>query len=202
MNIRSLLMSLCALAIAAPFALAQAPAPAPTPQAAPQAAPEKRTVTNTLERALSNVEKEFVDAADAMPEEKYSFAPTSGEFKGVRTFGEQVRHVATTNYLFGAAMLGEKSPVEEGDKENGSPAIKSKADIMKYLRDSFAYVHKAFAATNEQNLVETFDAFGGKGNATRLGLATLTVGHSFDHYGQMVEYLRMNNIVPPASRKQ
>jgi uncharacterized damage-inducible protein DinB len=197
MKIRLAALFACILLAAVCMAFAQAPAqPA-------QSQTQKRTVSGTLDRALGNVEKEFVDAADAMPEDKYGFAPTNGEFKGVRNFAEQVRHVAATNYMFGAAILNEKPPVPvEGQNENGPANIKSKADIMKYLRDSFAYLHKAVGSINEQNLVEPINAFGGTGNATRLGMATLTVGHCFDHYGQMVEYLRMNGIIPPASRKQ
>jgi uncharacterized damage-inducible protein DinB len=197
MKIRSTALFACILLAAVSVAFAQAPAqPA-------QSQPQKRTITGTLDRSLGNVEKEFVDAADAMPEEKYAFAPTQGEFKGVRTFAEQVRHVAASNYEFGAAILGEKPPVPvQGDNENGPANIKSKADIMKYLRDSFTYLHKAVGSINETNLVEPINAFGGTGNATRLGMATLTVGHCFDHYGQMVVYLRSNGIIPPASRKQ
>ncbi len=197
MKRRSAVLLTCSLLVAISIVFAQAPAqPA-------QSQSQKRTVSGTLERALGNVEKEFVDAADAMPEDKYGFAPTQGEFKGVRTFAEQVRHVAASNYQFGAAILGEKPPAPvEGENENGPANLKSKADIMKYLRDSFAYMHKAVGSISEENLVEPINAFGGTGNATRLGMATLTVGHAFDHYGQMVVYLRMNGIIPPASRKQ
>lgn len=174
---------------------------AQNPPAPPQPAKsENRTVSSVLDRALSNVEKEFVDAADAMPEERYGFAPTTGEFKGVRNFGEQVKHVAATNYLVCAGILGEKGPVDTGG-ESGPASMKSKADILKYLRDSFAYGHKAIATINEQNQVQSIASPFGGGTTTRLGMATLLVGHTFDHYGQMVEYLRMNNIVPPASRK-
>src|SRR6266704_1921813 len=72
---------------------------------------EIRTLTQVLNSSVTNVENEFVPAADAMPEDKYSFAPTSGEFKGVRTFAQQVKHVAASNYEFGAAILGEKTEV-------------------------------------------------------------------------------------------
>lgn len=195
MKIRSAALFACILLAAVSVAFAQAPAA--------QSQSQKRTVSGTLDRSLGNVEKEFVEAADAMPEDKWGFAPTQGEFKGVRTFAQQVRHVAASNYEFGGAILGEKPPVAtEGENENGPADIKAKADIMKYLRDSFAYMHKAVGSINEQNLVEPINAFGGTGNATRLGMATLTVGHCFDHYGQMVVYLRSNGIIPPASRKQ
>lgn len=172
-------------------------------QAKPQAksAAEHPTVSQQMDFLLSGVEKEFVSAADAMPEDKYNFAPTSGEFKGVRTFAQQVKHVAAVNYMIFSDMLGEKMPAIGG--ENGPDSMTSKADIMKFLRDSFAMGHRAYAAITPQNEVTPIkNPFGGKQPSTRIGLAALTVGHCFDHYGQMVEYLRTNGIVPPASRPQ
>ena len=160
---------------------------------------EHRTIAQVLDHAVSGVENEFVSAADAMPEDKYSFAPTNGEFKGVRTFAQQVKHVAAVNYMVGAAILEEKPPVELGS-ENGPDSVKTKADIIKFLKDSFAYVHKATLTINEGNMLNPIKSPFGSGMTTRLGMATLIVGHCFDHYGQMVEYLRMNGIVPPASR--
>ena len=160
---------------------------------------EHRTVTQVLDTTVLNVEHEFVPAAEAMPEDKFSFAPTNGEFKGVRTFGQQIKHVASVNYELGAAILEEKPPVDIGD-ESGPASITSKADILKYLNDSFAYVHKAIQTINEKNLVETVRSPWGEGRVTRLSLATSVAWHGFDHYGQMVEYLRMNGIIPPASR--
>jgi len=160
---------------------------------------EHRTIAQVLDRNVAGVENEFVSAAGAMPEEKYSFAPTNGEFKGVRTFAQQVKHVAAVNYMVGAAILEEKPPVELGG-ENGPDSVKTKSDIDKFLKDSFAYVHKAVGAINDGNLLNPIKSPFGQGTTTRLGMATLIVGHCFDHYGQMVEYLRMNSIVPPASR--
>ncbi len=160
---------------------------------------EHKTVTQVLDRAVSNMEHEFVPAAEAMPEDKFGFAPTSGEFKSVRTFGQQIKHVAAVNYELGAAILQEKVPVDIGD-ESGPASVTSKADILKYLNDSFAYVHKAVQTVNEKNLIEPVKSPFGEGSVTRLGLATSVAAHGFDHYGQMVEYLRMNGIVPPASR--
>jgi hypothetical protein len=160
---------------------------------------EHRTVTQVLDATVSNLEHEFVPAAEAMPEDKFGFAPSGGEFKGVRTYAQQIKHVAAVNYMFGAAILEEKPPVDTGD-ESGPAAITSKADIIKFLKESFAYVHKAIATINEKNLVVTVKSPFGEGSVTRLGLATSVSWHGFDHYGQMVEYLRMNGIVPPASR--
>jgi uncharacterized damage-inducible protein DinB len=160
---------------------------------------EKRSVAQVLNGSVSNMEREFTSAAEAMPEDKFAFAPTSGEFKGVRTFGQQVKHVAAVNYLLGAAILQEKPPVDIGE-ESGPESVKSKADILKYLKESFAYAHKAIGTINEGNLVGTVKSPFGEGTVSRLGLATVVATHGFDHYGQMVEYLRMNGIVPPASR--
>jgi uncharacterized damage-inducible protein DinB len=160
---------------------------------------EHRTVMQVLDRTVTNVEHEFVPAAEAMPEEKFGFAPSNGEFKGVRTFGEQVKHVAAVNYIFGAAILGEKVPVDVGD-ESGPASVKTKTEILNFLKESFAYVHKSVQTINDKNLIEPVKSPFGEGTVTRLGLATSVAAHGFDHYGQMVEYLRMNGIIPPASR--
>jgi DinB superfamily len=184
---KGLLASLILLA-GSGLALAQDPKPA-----------EHHSIAQVLDHSIAGVENEFVPAAEAMPEDKYSFAPTNGEFKGVRTFAQQVKHVAAVNYLVGAAILGEKPPVELGG-ESGPDSIKSKADIVKFLKDSFIYAHRAVNTINEGNLLTPIKSPFGQGMVTRLGMSTLIFGHCFDHYGQMVEYLRMNNIVPPASR--
>ncbi len=172
---------------------------AATPKAA---APkeERRTVTMVLNNTVRNMEEEFIPAAEAMPEDKFGFAPTGGEFKGVRTFGQQIKHVAAVNYELGAALLEQKPPVDIGD-ESGPASITSKADILKYLKESFEYVHKALATINETNVVGTVKSPFGEGTVSRLGLATAVSSHGYDHYGQMVVYLRMNGIVPPASRR-
>ena len=161
---------------------------------------ESATVAQVLDQSVTGVESEFVPAAEAMPEDKYSFAPTAGEFKGVRTFAQQVKHVAAVNYILGASILGEKPPVELGG-ENGPDSIKTKADAVKFLKDSFAYFHKAVASINAGNLTAPIRNPFGENMVSRLWIATLNIGHCFDHYGQMAEYLRMNNIIPPASRQ-
>ncbi len=158
-------------------------------------------MTELLQRNVSNFEHEFVPAVDAMPADKFDFAPTNGEFKGARTFGQQVKHVAAVNYELAAALLEQKPPVDIGD-ESGPASITSKDDILKYLKDSFEYVHKAIATVNDSNLTGTVKSPFGEGAVSRLGLAMSVPSHGFDHYGQMVVYLRMNGIVPPASRAQ
>jgi uncharacterized damage-inducible protein DinB len=160
---------------------------------------EHHTATEILDHSVSNVEHEFVPAAEAMPADKFNFAPTNGEFKGVRTYAQQIKHVAAVNYELAAAILDQKPPVDIGD-ESGPSSLTSKDDIMKYLKDSFAYAHKAIATINDKNLTETVKSPFGEGHVSRLSLAMAFASHSMDHYGQMVVYLRMNGIIPPASR--
>ena len=164
-----------------------------------QAQDEKKTLSQVLDGGVKTIEGEFVPAAEAMPEDKYDFAPATGEFKGVRTFAQQVKHVAAVNYLVGAAILGERPPLDT-NAEKGPDTLKSKAEIVKFLKDSFAYAHKAVASINEANSLEPIATPFGKTKGTRVSLATVFTWHGFDHYGQMVVYLRMNGIVPPASR--
>jgi hypothetical protein len=161
---------------------------------------QKPTFAAVYDRTVSGVEKEVVSGAEAMPDDKFNFAPTQGEFKGVRTFAQQVKHIAAVNYMIGAAILSEKPPVELGG-ENGPDSISSKADAVKFLKDSFTYMHKALGSIDESNILGQVQSPFGPNKMTRMSLSLIGISHPFDHYGQMVEYLRMNNIVPPASRQ-
>lgn len=146
-------------------------------------------------------ERVIVSAADAMPADKYQFAPTDGEFQGVRTFGQQVKHLAATNHILAAAALGEEPPTDAGD-EVGPEKVRSKAEILDYLKGSFAHLRKAIDTIGEKNAMVKSSPISPLKNAeaTRLALTVEALIHAFDHYGQMVEYLRMNGVVPPASR--
>jgi len=161
-----------------------------------------RSNTQIIDFILEFQEKRLVDVAEAMPAEKYEFAPTAGEFKDVRTFGEQLKHIAADNYLLGAGILGEKPPVDTGMSERGSAAVKTKPEIIAYLTDSFAYMRRAAAAIDDDKAPISTPEISPwpEGTATRLGVAIEDCVHTWDHYGQLVEYLRMNGIVPPASR--
>jgi uncharacterized damage-inducible protein DinB len=140
---------------------------------------------------------DFISLADAMPAEKYGFAPTQGEFTGVRTFGEQVKHVACANYGFFNEIEGTTPP---GHCDDGGPSpAATKAELMAYLRESFAHGSRVLAGIDQRNMLEVVDGPYG-GPRTRLGIAMLAIWHASDHYGQLVEYLRMNGLVPPASR--
>jgi uncharacterized damage-inducible protein DinB len=141
---------------------------------------------------LTQMESEFVSAAEAMPEDKYNFSPTTGEFKGVRTFGQQVKHVAESNYyFFGGPNFSE---AEDKAKTDAIEKLTSKADIVKALKDSFAMAHGFVDSITPEN------AFVNTEHGTRGGMAAFGMAHFMDHYGQMVVYLRMNGIIPPASR--
>jgi hypothetical protein len=146
-------------------------------------------------------EKVIVSGADAMPADKYGFAPTDGEFKGVRTFGQMVKHLSATNYLLAAAALGQEPPADAGD-ELGPDAVRTKTEILNYLIGSFAYLDKAIEAIGQRTVPVKSSPISPlkSAEATRLALVVESLAHAFDHYGQMVEYLRMNGVVPPASR--
>ena len=169
---------------------------------APQAQSPAPTISSVVDGQISGIEKEFVAAAEAMPEDKFNFSPESlkipgSEYKGVRTFAMQVKHVAIANYVLWSPITGDKVP-ETLKGDNGGENVKSKAEIIALLKDSFALGHKAAASLTTENMLQNAE----HSKSTRLRLATFGVAHAYDHYGQMVEYLRMNGIVPPASRAQ
>lgn len=180
----------CLLATASTFAIAQAPATAKPAVGTPQAP------SMVYGRLLSLLEKEFVSAAEAMPEEKFDFAPpaTAGDFKGVRSFSAQLKHVAEANYYFfnttGASEADLKTKGEAIEK------LKTKAEIVSALKDSFTQAHAYVDSITPENAFVTTAA------GTRAGMASFGMAHLMDHYGQLVVYLRMNGIIPPASRQQ
>jgi len=160
-------------------------------------------ISQALDTWIANAEKDVLSAADAMPEDKYSFAPTAGgQFAGVRTFGQQVKHLAANNYRMAARILGQ-TPTPDQEFETGPETVQSKEQIMGYVKGSFAALHQAMAATTADNaLTPVMPTRVGTGKQnTRVEFAVDAVAHSYDHYGQVVEYLRMNGIVPPSSRK-
>ncbi|HET8923830.1 MAG TPA: DinB family protein [Candidatus Acidoferrum sp.] len=183
-----------------------------TPQAEPPRQPtavemsKKETVSSAFLRGFKYQEYEVRSAAEAMPEEKYSYRPAEGKFKNekpefglaeVRTFAQQVKHVACANFAFAAELDGATPP--PGCYKGGPSPAKTKKELLIYLRDSYTAARESLGATDSKNM---FDPIEGPyaGPNTRLGLATVIVWHNADHYGQMVLYLRENSIVPPASR--
>lgn len=149
---------------------------------------------------LKSVQSQITSAAEAMPATKYEFTPTEGEFTGVRTFARQVRHLSATNHILAAAALGEEASVDID--ENGPEAVRTKEEVLTYLKQSFEHLSRAIDAIGDPNVevkaspISPLPAT----KTTRMALVTEALIHAFDHYGQMVEYLRMNGVVPPASR--
>ncbi|MGH9517185.1 MAG: DinB family protein [Terriglobales bacterium] len=160
------------------------------------------TIALAVDREISNAEKQIVEVAEAMPEEKFNFSPetlniSGGDYKGVRTFAQEVKHIAASNFAIWSPLTSDKFP-KDYMGGNGPENLKTKAEIIQFLKDSFALGHKAAATLTLENMLQP--AEGSK--STRLRLAEFAVSHAYDHYGQMVEYLRMNGIVPPASRQK
>lgn len=197
LGISSLLGALLFLSAVLGQGSTSAAAGAPQAQEPQQSPP---TVASVIDREISSIEKQVVEVAEAMPEDKFNFSPESlnipgSDYKGVRSFAVQVKHIAASNYFIWSPITGDKLP--EGLKGgNGPESLKTKAEIIQFLKDSYALGHKAAATLTTQNMLQPAE----HSKSTRLRLATFGVAHAFDHYGQMVEYLRMNGIVPPASR--
>ena len=178
---------LLVLAMAAAASRAQAPTPS-------------RTIASVVDRDISSIEKQVTDAAEAMPEDKFNFSPESLHISGaayqdVRTFADEVKHIAASNYAIWSGLSGEKFP-DDFMGGNGPANIQSKAQILAFLKDSFALGHRVAAKLTPENMLELI----GRRQTARLSMVEFAVSHASNHYGQMVEYLRMNGIVPPASR--
>jgi hypothetical protein len=154
----------------------------------------------TFDGQLSGAQKELVPLVEAMPASLLNFAPTDGAFKGVRTFRQQAMHIGAVLYIVSAGILAEAVPPVAGKGESGPPEITTQADVVKYLNGAFEYSHKAMNSLTEKNLNGKVKSPFGSGETTRASLAITNVSHVMDHYGQMVIYARMNNVVPPASR--
>jgi uncharacterized damage-inducible protein DinB len=154
-------------------------------------------MAETVGQWFTMIERSFIPLAEAMPADKYNFKPTNGAFGDVRTFAEQVKHVACANFAFFNEIEQKEPPA--GCQTGGPSRASTKEELLTYLRDSFAYAGRVLRTMTPANAMEPAGGpYGGK--STRLGLTTLAIWHASDHYGQLVVYLRMNGIVPPASQ--
>jgi uncharacterized damage-inducible protein DinB len=129
----------------------------------------------------------LVRAAEKMPEENYAFKPTPE----VKSFGQLVAHVADSQFFFGSMILGEKPPVTDVEKTKTS-----KADLVAALKESVAYVDKAFAMS-DGDASKPVKLFGR--DTTKFSVFALAIGHGFEHYGNLVTYMRITGLVPPSS---
>ena len=112
------------------------------------------------------------------------------------------KHVAVVNFMNAAALFGEKTLIDVGENENGADSIRTKAQILEFLKSSFAYLRKATETLDEKNLMmPTKDPWSGT-QVPRLMFVTTGVSHPWEMYGQMAIYLRMNGIDPNRNRTQ
>lgn len=183
----ALVLSGCTLAGSAQMGpMAKGPAPGTTVSPA-----------QAEDELLNLFEQEFMGVAKAMPADKYSFAPPSSngaKYEGVRTFAQEVSHVTMANYYFASTILGEKFPMDPKTLQG----LTTKDELVKAAADSFAYAHKAIATITPENAFVSIKGLDGL--HTRAVIAAFISAHGYDHYGQMVEYLRMNGVVPPGSK--
>jgi hypothetical protein len=157
------------------------------------AAPGARQI---FDKQLSATERDVMQLIEAMPPDKFNFVPTQGAFKHARTFGVQARHIAFCLNEVAIALLGE-TMLPHADQE-GPKNLTSRDEIVGYLKDAFAHAHRAIGTLTNENLLEQIaDPYSEKLKTTRLDAAGIFASHTYDHYGQMVEYLRMNNLVLP-----
>lgn len=150
-------------------------------------------------RLLALVEHDLVSLADAMPADAYDYRPSHGAFAGVRTFGEQVKHAATMMHMTAAIVLQEPSPYGPGTGDNGPADVQGKEQILRYLKEALAGAHRAMSSLDERNHLDPLQTYFGA--QRRIEVAAGLLYHSYNHYGQMIVYARLNGIVPPASRR-
>jgi hypothetical protein len=163
------------------------------------------TVGQTLDSQFRQAEREIVGLVEAMPADKMDFAPTNSqipgsEFTGVRTFGQQAKHLATYIYMLSSAVLEQKPPIEIGTGDAGPDSVRTKEQIVDYMKGAFAFGHKALQSITEKNEMDQVPGPFPGSKMARIAAGVFMMYHNFDHYGQMVVYARMNGVIPPASR--
>lgn len=156
------------------------------------------SIADALDKNYARLERQLRQVAEAMPADKYSFRPTPE----VRSFGEQLRHIAAVQWVVGAGILGEKPPADVGDGDSGPFSMTAKHEILKYALDSFVYIRRAIKSIHDADALEMIPHPYDPANIRmeRLVLIAGYASHGWEHYGQMVVYQRMNGIVPPPSR--
>ncbi len=146
------------------------------------------TLSMDTKGMFDGVKNNIVKAAEKMPEENYAFKPVDT----VRSFGQLVGHLADANYMFCAAVKGEKAPA--GGIEKGKT---SKADLVQGLKDATAYCDSVYAGMSDGAGAEKIKLFGRE--RSKLSVLNLNTSHSNEHYGNIVTYMRIKGLVPPSS---
>lgn len=194
-NLTKIPARLAALSLIALAATVGASAQQPAPQTRP--APPTPTVSGAVRNFYNGIKNNITRSGDKMPEDFFGLRP--GQQEEVRTFGQQLAHVARYNYLWCSEARGEKNPNEGIDLEK---TLNTKAEITKALKASYDYCDPAYATLTDANISELLTITQESGRVvqqTRAGLLMLNVVHNEEVYGSLVTYLRIKNIVPPSS---
>jgi uncharacterized damage-inducible protein DinB len=159
-------------------------------------APATPTPAAWLRGAYTNISRYIPRAAEKMPEEHYGMRP--GTQTEVRTFGQLIGHLANYNYLWCSQAKGDKNPAAGQDFEK----LTNKAALVKAVTEAIGYcagVYEALTDASGQELLTITQENGRRSQSHRISLLTLNYGHNNEHYGNVVTYMRMKDMVPPSS---
>ena len=159
--------------------------------AAPKAAaPDLSTPVASVAALQKQVSGVILRSAEKMKEEDFGYKPTPD----VRSFGQLLGHIADAQYMFCASVIGEKVAPKGIEK-----TMTAKADLKKALEEAFAYCDKAYAIS-DSSAAEAVPFFG-RAPRAKIGILSFNVGHNFEHYGNLVTYMRLKGVVPPSSER-
>lgn len=164
----------------------------PAAPAAPSAVTATPAADNPFsaynKKVFAGIKDTILRSTEKMPEENYGFKPT----EAVRSYGQILAHIADAQFMFCSTVLGEKNPGPGVEKNKTT-----KAEIVAALKDSFTYCQKAYDGMTDSTGAQTVKFFGG--DVPKLSLLSVNVMHDAEHYGNLVTYMRLKNIVPPSS---
>jgi uncharacterized damage-inducible protein DinB len=152
------------------------------------ASADDNPITTNNRFLYGGLQKLILASVEKVPADAYGFKPT----EAIRSFGQLVGHVADSQYTFCSIAIGEKRPTITVEKSKTS-----KDELVAALKDAFAYCDKAYASVNDANAAETVKVF--RRDMPRLGVLGVNNLHTSEHYGNIITYLRLRNIVPPSS---
>jgi len=154
-----------------------------------------QTASDAVRSSWNSVKRDIKESAEQMPEENFAFQPTAA----VRSFGAILTHVAGASYELCASAKNEDAPFKEDSFEG---KMTTKADIVKVTNEAIAYCDAAFAQLTDANMADKVHAgFGGQNQVSRLTSLIGQIAHDNEHYGNLVTYFRLKNMVPPSSKR-
>ena len=186
---RTLTLLICLLAPAAVALAQEKPASVPQDKPAAVASAQDNPLSTWNKTAYGAVQHILLRTAEKMPEENYKFKPTDS----VRSFGQTLGHLADSQYYFCSTAIGEKNPAPKIEETKSS-----KADLIAALKGAFAYCDKAYDGMTDASGTQMVKLFGTE-ETPKLSVLTVNQMHNLEHYGNLVTYMRLKNIVPPTS---